>query len=104
MAQISDASVQELLAGRYIATLATGNADGSIHMVAVWYYFDGEAIYVATSGRSRKAQNLQRSSRTSLMIDCRNPAGQRGITIAGDAQLLSGPPSSDWNARYTANI
>ena len=57
MAQISDASVQELLSGRYIASLATENADGSIHMVAVWYFYDGESLYVATSGRSRKAQN-----------------------------------------------
>ena len=99
MAEISDASVQEMLSGRYIATLATENADGSIHMVAVWYYFDGHWVYVATAGRSRKAQNLRRSSRTSLMIDSRDPAAQRGISITGTAKLLSGVQSSDWNAQ-----
>jgi hypothetical protein len=32
---------------RYIASLATRNRDGSIHMVAVWYLFDGSHVYVA---------------------------------------------------------
>jgi hypothetical protein len=36
MASVTDALVQKLLTGRYIASLATQNPDGSIHMVAVW--------------------------------------------------------------------
>jgi general stress protein 26 len=99
MVQISDASVQQMLSGRYIASLATENADGSLHMVAVWYYSDGENIYVATAGSSRKAQNARRSSKASLMIDSRDPAAQRGICIAGTAQLLTGAVSSEWNAK-----
>ena len=31
------AKLQGLLRGRHIATLATENADGSIHLTAVWY-------------------------------------------------------------------
>jgi nitroimidazol reductase NimA-like FMN-containing flavoprotein (pyridoxamine 5'-phosphate oxidase superfamily) len=58
MASLSDAVVRQLLEGRYIATLATQNANGSIHMVSVWYWFDGANIFVATSSRSRKARNL----------------------------------------------
>lgn len=99
MANISDAAVQEMLLGRHIASLATENADGSTHMVAVWYYFDGEAVFVATAGYSRKAQNVKRSSRVSLMIDARDLAAQRGITITGTARLLTGPQASDWNAK-----
>ena len=99
MAQISDAIVQEMLLGRHIASLATENADGSTHMVAVWFYFDGESVYVATAGRSRKAQNVQRSSRVSLMVDARDLAGQRGICLTGTARLLTGAPSSDWNEK-----
>jgi nitroimidazol reductase NimA-like FMN-containing flavoprotein (pyridoxamine 5'-phosphate oxidase superfamily) len=58
MALISDALVRQLLDGRYVASIATQNAGGSIHMFAVWYWFDGSRIYVATSSRSRKARNL----------------------------------------------
>ena len=99
MAQISDASVQEMLSRRYIASLATENADGSIHIVAVWCYCDGERIYVATSSRSRKIQNLRRSTKISLMVDSRDPAGQRGVTIAGAGQVLTGAAASEWNEK-----
>jgi len=58
MASLTDPLAKELLAARYVASLATQNREGSIHAVAVWYWFDGKAIYVATSARSRKARNL----------------------------------------------
>jgi uncharacterized protein YhbP (UPF0306 family) len=68
-------------------------------MVAVWYFHDSESVYIATSSRSRKAQNLRDRSKVSLMIDSRDPAAQRGITITGAARLLTGAPSNDWNAK-----
>jgi general stress protein 26 len=98
MALISDALVQQLLDGRYVASIATQNADGSKHMVAVWYWFDGSRIYVATSSRSRKARNLQSNARVSLMIDARDPAASFGVCIVGAAQILTGEPSREWNA------
>jgi len=98
MASFSDPLVRELLEGRYIASLATKNPDGSTHMVAVWYWFDGTSVYVATSSRSRKAQNLQSDAKVSLMIDSRDPAASRGITIAGTGQILVGDSSRKRNA------
>lgn len=59
MAALSDEVVKHLLNGRYVASLATHNSDGSIHVVAVWYWFDGRDVFVATSSRSRKARNLK---------------------------------------------
>ena len=99
MASISDALVRQLLDGRYVASIATQNPDGSIHMVAVWYWFDGARIYVATSARSRKARNLQSSPRVSIMVDARDPAASCGVNIAGAAQILTGDSSQEWNAR-----
>jgi hypothetical protein len=37
---VDDARLYELLEGRFIATLATSNADGSIHLSAVWFLHD----------------------------------------------------------------
>ncbi len=99
MASLSDALVIELLSGRYIASLATENQDGSIHMVAVWYWFDGVKIFVATAARSQKARNLGRNPKVSLMIDSRDPAASRGIGVAGRARLLMKEPSRKWNAK-----
>jgi len=98
MASLSDAIVQQLLNGRYVATFGTENPNGSIHLVAVWYWFDGSKVYVATSSRSRKGRNLQADPKVSLMIDSRDPAASFGITITGAAQILTGNASQQQNA------
>ncbi len=98
MASLLDAQVRRLLGGRYIASFATQNPNGSVHIVAVWFWFDGTDVYVATSSRSRKARNLQRNPQVSLMIDSRDPAASYGVTVAGTAHLLSGESSRKYNA------
>jgi PPOX class probable F420-dependent enzyme len=97
MASLSDALVQQLLNGRYIASLATHQPDGSIHVVAVWYWFDGSHVYVATSTQTRKARNIQSSPKVSLMIDSRDPAASFGVNIAGQASLVTGEASKKLN-------
>jgi len=99
MASLTDSLVKQLLDGRYIASFATQNADGSIHAVAVWYLFDGECVYIATAARSRKARNLQINPKVAVMIDSRDVAASRGINISGTAQLITENSSRDWNAR-----
>jgi PPOX class probable F420-dependent enzyme len=99
MASLSDALVRQLLDGRHVASLGTHNADGSIHIVAVWYEFDGTHIHVATSSRSRKARNLQSNPNVSVMIDARDPAASCGINIAGTARILTGDSSRKQNER-----
>ncbi len=71
MASITDPLVKQFLEKPYIAALASQNPDGSTHMVAVWFWFDGTNIFVATASRSRKARNLKANSKVSLMIDSR---------------------------------
>jgi len=97
MASLADSLVKQLLEGRYIATLATKSPDGSIHMVAVWYWYDGTHIYVATSTRTRKAKNLQSDPAVSLMIDSRDPAASCGATIIGKGSAITGDPSRKLN-------
>lgn len=98
MASITDALVQQLLQGRYVATLATASPDDSIHMVAVWYWFDGSNIYVTTSSRSRKGRNAQSNPKVSIMIDSRDPLASFGVTIAGTAKILTGQASQQRGA------
>jgi len=98
MASLSDPLVQELLQGRYIAAFATRNGDGSIHMVAVWYFFDGASVYIGTSGRSRKARNARSNPNVSLMVDSRDVAASRGATLVGTAEMLTGSPARQWVA------
>lgn len=89
MDSLADALVRQLLEGRYVAALATENPDGSIHVVAVWYWFDGAHAFVATASRSRKVKNVLAKRKASLMIDTRTPP-VIGANLAGTARILTG--------------
>ncbi len=94
-----DPALQELLRGRYIATLGTENADGSIHLTAVWYLFESGSFYVATSSRTQKARNVAARPKASLMVDSRKPGTERGVTAAGNVEVISGSQSQEINRR-----
>ncbi len=99
MTSISDPKVQWILSGRRIATLATENADGSIHLTAVWYLLEGDSLYVGTSSRSRKARNLLACPKASLMVDVRQPGRECGVSIAGSGEILRGDQARELNRR-----
>lgn len=94
-----DPAFQELIRGRYIATLGTENADGSIHLTAVWYLFEAGSLYVATSSRTQKARNAAARPKASLMVDARKPGTERGLTAAGKVEVISGNQSQEINRR-----
>jgi uncharacterized protein YhbP (UPF0306 family) len=97
--QTLDQTFQGLLQGRYIATLGTENADGTIHLTAVWYLFEDGSLFVATSSKTRKARNIAARAKASLMIDARRPGTERGANAAGRAELISGSQSREINRR-----
>jgi nitroimidazol reductase NimA-like FMN-containing flavoprotein (pyridoxamine 5'-phosphate oxidase superfamily) len=90
---------QEILAGRFIASLGTQNEDGSVHLTAVWYLSEGGCFYVATSSRSRKARNVLSRRQASLMVDVRKPASERGLVAICTVDVVEGENSREINAR-----
>jgi PPOX class probable F420-dependent enzyme len=95
-----DDLVRELLDARLFANLATIDADGGIHLVAMWFLWDGEAVLMPTSHSTRKAKNLARDPRATVMIDdSRGGFDLRGVTVVGSAELLGGPEARDVNRR-----
>jgi PPOX class probable F420-dependent enzyme len=97
--QTLDPALHGLLQGRYIATFGTENADGTIHLTAVWYVFEDGSLFIATSSKSRKARNIAVRPNASLMVDVRQPGAERGVNAAGRAELISGEPSREINRR-----
>jgi nitroimidazol reductase NimA-like FMN-containing flavoprotein (pyridoxamine 5'-phosphate oxidase superfamily) len=85
--------------GRFIASLGTENEDGSIHITAVWYLYDGRCFYVATSSRSRKARNVAARPKASLMVDIRKPVTERGVVALCTIDVIAGESSKQINAR-----
>lgn len=94
-----DPTLQQFLQGRYIATLATENPDGTIHLTAVWYLFEDGSIFIATSSKSRKARNVMVRPKVSLMVDARRPGTERGVSAAGTAEVISDDQSRELNLR-----
>jgi nitroimidazol reductase NimA-like FMN-containing flavoprotein (pyridoxamine 5'-phosphate oxidase superfamily) len=90
---------EQILMGRFIASLGTANEDGSIHLTAVWYLLDGGRLYVATSSRTRKARNAVARPKASLMVDVREPAAERGVVAMCALDVLTGEISKEINAR-----
>jgi PPOX class probable F420-dependent enzyme len=97
--QTLDPAFQELLRGRYVATLGTENPDGSIHLTAVWYLFEDGNLFVATSSKTRKSRNVAARPRASLMVDARKAGAERGLTASGNVTLISGDPARAINRR-----
>ena len=89
---------RELLSARLIANLATLNRDGTAHVVAMWFVWDGSAVLLPTSRATRKAKNVLRDPRTTVMIDdSRGGFDLRGLTIVGHAELVEPPGSLELN-------
>jgi PPOX class probable F420-dependent enzyme len=94
-----DPNFHDLLRGRYVATLGTENADGTIHLTAVWFLFEDGCLFIATSSKTKKARNVVERPKASLMVDARKPGTERGLTAAGGVELVSGEESQEINRR-----
>jgi PPOX class probable F420-dependent enzyme len=97
---LSDELAREVLDARLIAKLATLNPNGSIHLVGMWFVWDGEALLIPTSRGTRKAKNLERDPRATVMIDdSRGGFDLRGITLVGRVEIVRAPESLELNRR-----
>ncbi|GLW06846.1 PPOX class F420-dependent enzyme [Microtetraspora sp. NBRC 13810] len=96
------ASAEAFLAEPHLATLTTLRPDGSPHVVAVRFTWDGDAglARVMTVASSRKARNLVAAPGSRVAL-CQ-AAGFRWITLEGTA-TVSGDPArvTEGARRYT---
>lgn len=92
--------VREILESRLIANLATTNLDGSIHVIPMWFVWDGDAVLIPTHEGTRKSRNLQRDPRATVMIDdSKGGFDLRGVTVVCDAEVVRAPTSLELNRR-----
>jgi F420H(2)-dependent biliverdin reductase len=79
----------EFLTTRHLATLSTLRIDGTPHVVAIAFAFDGDdgTVRVITSARSQKARNVERSGYAAVcQVD-----GPRWLTLEGPAVVTTDP-------------
>ena len=97
MAGLSDRA-RRLLEGRHYATLATQDADGSLHLTPVWYLFRDEQLFVASASASRKVRNAVARPTAALVVDIRKPGAELWVSGAGPVTILRGDESRRINA------
>src|SRR5262245_6678333 len=89
MLQLTETQKQ-ILRERRIASVATVSADGSPHLVSVWFLYENEELYLAIPSSSSKGRNLAANPKIAVMIDVRVSYKEAGLTAIGEAKVVSG--------------
>ena len=89
------------------AAVATTSADGSPHVVPLWFVWPEEAIFVSARQDGRTWANVARDPRVAITIDLgRAWVEVAGVEILGPAEPLSAEsaamrkPISAWHEKY----
>ena len=87
--QMSDAEIDEFLPDKHTMSIATLNADGTIHMVAMWYGFLEGEIAFESKAKSQKVANLRRNPTITCMVEDGTTYNElRGVQIVGTAEIV----------------
>jgi nitroimidazol reductase NimA-like FMN-containing flavoprotein (pyridoxamine 5'-phosphate oxidase superfamily) len=100
-------AARRMFAGLPVVSVATLNADGSPHVVPLWFVWTPEAIFASTRREGRTWANVSADPRVALSIDLgRAWVEIAGIEVRGRAELLAAEdagmrkPLSAWHEKY----
>jgi PPOX class probable F420-dependent enzyme len=90
--RMDDAELAAYLDERRILTVASHSADGTIHVVPMWFVREPDgSLLMWTNGRSQKAANLRRDPRVTAMAESGETYFElRGVSVIGRAELVEG--------------
>lgn len=90
--EMTDDEVREFLAAHRVLQVATLNADGTPHLVTMWYgLLDGRVAFWSY-GKAQKVVNLRRDPRFAVHVeDGDTYDALRGVTLNGRAVILDDP-------------
>jgi PPOX class probable F420-dependent enzyme len=90
MAELTDADVELIKGPTTFATLVTLREDGSPHTSITWIDAEDGLVLVNTAEGRRKARNLRRDPRASVLVT--DPSFYRWISIDGTVEDTVGEP------------
>jgi PPOX class probable F420-dependent enzyme len=86
---MTDAEVRAFLQAGRDLQVASINADGTPHLVTMWYELDGDDVCFWTYGKSQKVVNLRRDPRLTVLVATGEVYEQlKGVSIAGRAEIV----------------
>jgi PPOX class probable F420-dependent enzyme len=90
---MTTAERDEFLQGQRTCRLATVGEDGSPHNSALWFVWDGGAMWINSVVRSQRWTNLQRDARVSILVDSGEAYFElRGVELLGRADIVGTAP------------
>jgi len=90
--QMTDEEIAEFLRGKHTMSLASINADGSIHVVAMWYGFLEGCPALETKAKSQKVANLRRNPQITCLIEEGDKYEElQGVEMVGHAEIIEDP-------------
>jgi nitroimidazol reductase NimA-like FMN-containing flavoprotein (pyridoxamine 5'-phosphate oxidase superfamily) len=92
MVDIEKDEIDGILARPLLARIATTGNDMDPHVVPVWFWWDGECIYIETGIDFRKARNLRENPKCAVLIDdTQGGLCFWGIFMRGEVELITEP-------------
>jgi PPOX class probable F420-dependent enzyme len=98
VAELTD-ELRAFLDDRRYAVLGTQDPDGATHLTPIWFLFEQDRFYFASSSGSRKVRNLERTATASVVVDTREPGRERWVSSSGPVEILRGDEAEAINAR-----
>ena len=90
--EMSEEEVWRFIGASRTATMATLGADGTPHLVAMWFAVIDDEIWFETKARSQKAVNLRRDPRLTVLVeDGLTYDKLRGVSLEGRAVIVEDP-------------
>ncbi|MEZ5171860.1 MAG: PPOX class F420-dependent oxidoreductase [Acidimicrobiia bacterium] len=87
--RMSDDEVAAILDERRTLQVASINADGSPHLVPMWFVVIDGAPAFWTYSKSQKIVNLRRDPRITVMVEAGDAYEElRGVSISGRAEII----------------
>ncbi|MFC7529632.1 PPOX class F420-dependent oxidoreductase [Actinoplanes sp. GCM10030250] len=98
--EMSDAQWRAFLGhGTRTGKLATTRADGSAHVVPIWFVLDGDDLVFNTGASTVKGRNLTRDPRATICVD-EEAAPYAYVTVRGRATLSTDVDGMrEWSTR-----
>jgi PPOX class probable F420-dependent enzyme len=98
MAELTD-ELRSFLRERRYAVLATHDPDGGIRLTPIWYLFEDDRFYFASSSGSRPVKNVEQNFSASVVVDAREPGRERWVSASGPGEILRDGEAQSINAR-----
>jgi len=83
---LTEEEIESFLKEARTARFCSLNKDGTVHAAPVWFIYENGQIIIITPAASRKAKNVKRNGKVSVLIDIEQ-AAPKGVLIYGKAQL-----------------